>query len=265
MSEAMDKEERQRLARSYGEGADAYDAYRPGYAVDAVRWLVGTSRATILELGAGTGKLTHTLDTLGHEVYASDRSPAMLATLRRAVKDVTTFVGMAEDIPLRDSSVDVIVAAQAYHWFDRRRTEPEMARVLRAGGLLALMWNNPDLTIPWVRRVFRLMGIYSNDGDPMEASEFFTRSESRTFRHWQQFTRDGLVGFVGSASRVLVMDERYRAQTLARAAELYDEYAQGREGLRLPWTTSCYRSRVLAEAKMDTPPSGDDGLLIDFN
>jgi SAM-dependent methyltransferase len=262
----MDREERERRARSYGAEADAYDAYRPGYAVEAVRWLVGTGRATILELGAGTGKLTRVLDSLGHDIIASDRSPGMLATLRQSVRDVTTLVGTAEDIALRDSSADVVVAAQAYHWFDRRRAEPEIARVLRAGGLLGLMWNNPDLTIPWVRRVFRLMGIYGSDGDPMEASEFFSRSESRTFRHWQQFTRESLLGFVGSASRVLVMDEPNREQTLERAGELYDTYAQGREGLRLPWTISCYRARVLTEAKLDTPPpSDDDGLLIDFN
>lgn len=261
----MDGEEHRRRAQSYGAEADGYDEYRPGYAEDAVRWLVGRSRATVLELGAGTGKLTRALDQLGHDVIASDRSPGMIAALRRSVKDVAVVVGTAEDIPLRDSSVDVVVAAQAYHWFDRRRAEPEMARVLRAGGLLALTWNNPDLTIPWVRRVFKVMGVYGSDGDPMANSEFFTRSELKTFRHWQQHTRESLVGFVASSSRLLTMDDRDRHQTLERVGELYDEYAQGREGLRLPWTVSCYRARVLAEAKIDTPPPGDDGLLIDFN
>jgi SAM-dependent methyltransferase len=260
----MDGDEHLRRAQSFGDDADAYDAYRPGYSEEAVRWLVGRSRATILELGAGTGKLTRTLDLLGHEVIATDRSLGMTTALHRSVNGVTALVGTAEDIPLRDSSVDVVVAAQAYHWFDRRRAEPEMARVLRAGGLLALTWNDPDLTIPWVRRVFRVMGVFGNEGDPTANSEFFSRSEVKTFRHWQQHTRESLVGFVGSSSRLLTMDDRDRGQTLERVGELYDEYAQGREGLRLPWTITCFRARVLAEAKIDTPPHGDDGLLIDF-
>ena len=91
----------------------------------------------MLELGAGTGKLTAVLVELGHDVHATEPDPEMLAVLQRHLPDVPTSEAGAEEIPLPDRSVDVVVAAQSFHWFDHDLALPEIARVLRPGGYLA--------------------------------------------------------------------------------------------------------------------------------
>ena len=161
-------EELQRHARSFGPVADAYDRGRPTYPADAVAWLVGRQRATVLELGAGTGKLTAQLVAQGHDVLATDPDDAMLDVLRERVPQARVSNTSAEEIPLGDRSVDVVVAAQAFHWFDHERALPEIARVLRPGGHLALVWNQRDERIPWVRKLGRIIGTQEQLRDPSE-------------------------------------------------------------------------------------------------
>lgn len=262
----MDREEWQRRGRSFSTGPDAYDEYRPDYSPDAVRWLAGTGPARILELGAGTGKLTRPLVERGNSVIASDVSAPMLQRLRHGLPGIRTVVCTAEDIPLTESSVDLVVAAQAYHWFDPERALPEIARVLRPGGLVGLVWNRPDLTIPWVRRLFGLLGVFGDTGDPLESAAMFAPTETRSFRNWQDHTKESLLGFAASSSHLVTMEPAKRAATLDQVGTLYDEYGRGRGGMRLPWETNCYRARVLSEAKSaSASPDNDDGLLIDFN
>ena len=118
-----------RHARSFGGVADAYERGRPGFPREAAAWLVGQDAATVLELGAGTGKLTEQLVDLGHDVHASDPDAEMLAILKKKLPDIPTSQTAAEDIPLPTGSVDVVVAAQCLHWFDLDRALPEIARV----------------------------------------------------------------------------------------------------------------------------------------
>jgi ubiquinone/menaquinone biosynthesis C-methylase UbiE len=145
-------------ARAFGSVADAYDRGRPGYPAEAAAWLVGDEPITVLEIGAGTGKLTEALVELGHEVHATDPDDAMLARLRARLPDVPTSVASAERLPAADASYDVVVAGQAFHWFDHDVALPEIARVLRPGGQLALVWNQRDEQIPWVRKLGRIIG-----------------------------------------------------------------------------------------------------------
>jgi len=266
----MDADEMRIRAASFGGVAQAYADHRPGYPPDAVRWLVGASPGRVLELGAGTGKITGALSTLGHDVLATDTSAQMLHQLQRHVPGIRTVVSRAERIPLSTSSVDVVVAAQAFHWFDRQAALPEIARVLRPGGVLSLVWNAADLTVPWVRKVFTLIG-YLNEGvgdDPVEGSELFATSEAKVFRHWQQFHRPSLIGFVASQSRVATLAPAHRDKVLADVGALYDGYGRGPDGMLVPWRSYCYRARVtgLADSRKKPEPSADldDGLLIDF-
>ena len=120
-------------AHSFGGVAEAYERGRPTYPADAVQWMVGDQPCSVLELGAGTGKLTRVLVSLGHDVHATDPDPAMLAVLEEQVPGTRTAVAGAEEIPLGDRSVDVVIAAQAFHWFDLDRALHEIARVLRPG------------------------------------------------------------------------------------------------------------------------------------
>ena len=147
-------EERLRRGSSFGGAAAAYAEHRPDYAEAAVRWALepvwDRRPVRVVDIGAGTGKLTATLVGLGTEVTAVEPDPQMLAELRRAMPEVRSVPGSAEEMPLPDASVDSVLAGQAMHWFDLDRAMPEIARVLRPGGVLAGLWNVDDDRVGWV-------------------------------------------------------------------------------------------------------------------
>ena len=149
-----EEEERLRHASSFGAAAAAYAEHRPDYAEAAVRWAlepVGDRRPVrVADIGAGTGKLTAALVGLGADVTAVEPDPQMLAELRRAMPEVRSAPGSAEEIPLPDGSVDAVLAGQAMHWFDMDRAMPEIARVLTPGGVFAGLWNVDDDRVGWV-------------------------------------------------------------------------------------------------------------------
>jgi ubiquinone/menaquinone biosynthesis C-methylase UbiE len=128
--------------------AEVYERRRPTYPDAAVDWLAEHLRidasSTVLDLGAGTGKLTRALvPRVGH-VIAMDPGPQMLAQLRRVVPRAEAILGAAEEIPLRDDSVDAVLCAQSFHWFRLDEARAEMRRVLRPGCGLGLIWNTRD-------------------------------------------------------------------------------------------------------------------------
>jgi SAM-dependent methyltransferase len=135
-------------ARSFDLAAEEYEATRPSYPDELLDLLPVPSDATVLDLGAGTGKLTRVLARRYPRVVAVEPLDGMRAILERVVSDVEVMPGTAEEIPLDDASVDAVFAAQAFHWFDHDRAIPEIARVLRPGGVLALVWNGPDESRP---------------------------------------------------------------------------------------------------------------------
>jgi SAM-dependent methyltransferase len=137
---------REDMALSFGANAEEYDRLRPGYPVAALDW--ATARADIraaLDLGAGTGLLTRSLVDRGFAVIAVEPDEQMRGALARRVPGVTVHSGYAEDIPLPAASVDAVFVGQAFHWFTRPAADHEIARVLRPGGVLAVLTNvNPD-------------------------------------------------------------------------------------------------------------------------
>ena len=253
-----------RLARSFGAVADAYDRGRPTVPADAARWLVGDRLATVLELGAGTGKLTSVLVELGHDVHATDPDPAMLAVLRRHLPDVPTSESGAEEIPLPDRSVDVVVAAHAFHWFDHEQALPEIARVLRPGGRLALAWNTRDTRIPWVRKLWRILvdqptapQATANAVEAVVHSELFGFVDDKKFPFWQDVNRETIVDLVASRSYISTLDEDAREAKLAQVLDLYDDYGRGMDGMQVPYHCECYRAEVVD--RPDQPPADDSG------
>ncbi|HEX6150988.1 class I SAM-dependent methyltransferase [Nocardioides sp.] len=263
----MSSEERpevSRLSRAFGPLAEAYDRGRPSFPADAARWLVGRDAATVLELGAGTGKLTRELVALGHDVHASDPDPGMLAVLKRHLPDVPTSECTAEDIPLPDRSVDVVVAGQAFHWFDTDRALPEIARVLKPGGAVAVAWNNRDAKIPWVRKLWALLGEQptvkertDSAVDALVTSPLFGYVDRSTFSHWQEINRSSIVDLVASRSYVAALDEPARAAKLAEVLDFYDDYGRGMDGMQLAYECECFRAVVADRAESD--PSDEDG------
>lgn len=248
-------------ARSFGSVADAYDRGRPGYPAEAVAWLLRDEPLVALELGAGTGKLTEAMVALGHEVHATDPDDAMLAKLRERLPDVPTSVAGAEQLPAADATYDVVVAGQAFHWFDHDRALPEIARVLRPGGRLALVWNQRDERIPWVRRLGGLIGHQDiqESATPLQESPLFGDVEHETFRHWQVVDRVSIQDLVLSRSNVAVLDEAGRREKLAEVVAFYDDYGRGMDGMQLPYVAHCFHATVASRTTAGTGPDGADG------
>jgi SAM-dependent methyltransferase len=246
---ATERGDRVERATSFGSVADAYERARPGYPDEAVRWLVGDAPCDVVDLGAGTGKLTRSLVALGHHVTAVEPLPEMLAQLRVAVPGAVPLMGNAESIPLADGSADVVTAAQAFHWFDHGPALAEIARVLRPGGRLALVWNARDDTEAWVaeltdtvigRSEFRAGGVAAVT-ESIDESGLYGPVEQATFAHVQLLGRSDLLELVRSRSQCAVLDEEERQPVLVRVGALFDRYAT--DGvLTMPYVTECFRA-----------------------
>jgi SAM-dependent methyltransferase len=240
------RDERRGRATSFAAVADAYERGRPEYPPEAVAWLTGAEPADVVDLGAGTGKLTRGLVALGHRVTAVEPLPEMLEHLRAVTPDVTALVGSAEKIPLPDESADVVVSAQAFHWFDHPVALREIARILRPTGRLALVWNTRDNREPWVAELSEaILGRESiQDGDalgPLTASGLFGPVERATFSFVQTLDRAALRDLVLSRSYCAVMAPTERQQVLDRVDRLYEAHVTA-EGIRLPYVTECFRA-----------------------
>jgi SAM-dependent methyltransferase len=222
--------------------ADAYERSRPGYPEDAVRWLAGDEPRDVLDLAAGTGKLTRSLAAIGYRVVAVEPLDAMREQLVAAVPAVPALAGSAEEIPLSDASVDVVTCAQAFHWFDAARALPEIARVLRPGGRLGLVWNSRDDGDAWTARLSAVIGnetVDDEDLGPLEESELFGPVSRARFAFAQQLDRDGLLDLVVSRSYCAKLTPDERRPILDAVARLYDESATG-NGVRLAYVTVCF-------------------------
>jgi SAM-dependent methyltransferase len=167
------------------------------------------------------------------------------------------------------------VGAQAFHWFDLERALPEIARVLRPGGHLGLVWNVRDERIPWVKRLGALIGNLEHEFDPTHAllaSHLFGYVETATYRFWQPLDRRRLRELVASRSNVALMSEPERDRLMRKVDDLYADYGRGADGMLLPYVTHCYKAVVRPPALQEDRPgpvTDDDGgdadsLLIDF-
>jgi SAM-dependent methyltransferase len=230
---------------AFADVADAYERGRPEYPAEAVRWLVGDAPADVVDLGAGTGKLTRALVGLGHRVTAVEPLEEMRARLEIAAPDAHALGGSAEAIPVPDASADVVTSAQAFHWFDHARTLPEIVRVLRPGGRLALVWNSRDDRDPWMARLSAIIGnetVSETDVVPVLAeSGRFGQVETARFSLVQVLDRDGLLDLVLSRSYCAKLASAEREPILEAVAALYDETA-GPGGVSLAYVTECFRA-----------------------
>ena len=254
--------DRLRHGSSFGAAAAAYAEHRPGYAEAAVRWAlepVGDPQPAgvrVADVGAGTGKLTATLVGLGAEVTVVEPDPQMLAELRQTMPAVRSVPGSAEAIPLPDASLDAVLAGQAMHWFDMDRALPEIARVLRPGGVLAGLWNVDDDRVGWVAGLAEISKRKSSitltrwrDGAGQSRQErlgsgLFEAAEVAEFGHGQVRTADSLLATIGTHSHLLVMDEAERVALLARVDDFLRRQPETARGeFTLPMVTVVLRAR----------------------
>jgi ubiquinone/menaquinone biosynthesis C-methylase UbiE len=240
------------LARSFESiGAD-YDRYRPGFPDRAAEIILPTEVDTVLDLGAGTGKFTELLTARAARVVAVEPSEAMLDVLRQKLPAVEAVIGSAEHIPVSDDSVDAVVVAQAFHWFDRDPACREIARVLVPGGVLGLLWNHSDPACEWDRACHRIAHPAVGESDATTSSAAdelpgfeFTRHETVSWR--EQLSRTTYVRRWATVSSFLVADDAKRAEMLDAVEAVLDasDETRGRAELDLPQVTDVFVYRRL--------------------
>src|ERR1700722_17770774 len=251
-----------RRGSSFGAVAAAYAEHRPDYPPDAVLWCVAplgrdVAGLRVLDLGAGTGKLTALLRRLGADVTALEPDEAMLAELRRLLPSVRALGATAEAIPLPDASVDAVLCAQSLHWFDLSRALPEIARVLTAGGVLGALWNSDDDRVPWVaglRDAAEGAGSPTLSSRRAEAASFaaaqcaggFAPPQRAEFANAQPRTAASLVALLATHSKVLVMPPAERERLLGQARAYLAARPETATGeFELPMVTSALRTVLL--------------------
>ena len=234
-----------------------YEAVRPSYPPDAVAWFVENLRiepgTTVVDLAAGTGKLTRLLEPTGAELIGVEPVEGMRQTFRRLLPDVPLLAATSEAMPFAPASLDAITVAQAWHWFDHQRATAEMARILRPGGRLGLIWNARDRSEPWVDAVWTIMDRVEKrapwrdhenwrDSVTKQGMPGFGELHEAQFRHLQQTTPEGMVQRVASVSHVAVLPDGERAAVLDEVRELLASHpaAKGRETLEIPYRVDAY-------------------------
>jgi SAM-dependent methyltransferase len=245
----MSTDDRDERAASFDRAAAVYQATRPSYPDDAVRWSVPPEARDVLDLAAGTGKLTARLVALGWHVVAVEPSDAMRAELTAALPGVEALPGTAERLGLPDASVDAVTIAQAWHWVDPPAASAEIARILRPGGQVAPIWNVRDQTTDWVARwteiVHRGDTLETSYRDP-QLSDAFTEPEHATF-HWAQPLRTAdLRTLAASRSHLILLPPDERDALLDEIDRLVATHPdlRGREWIEVPYRTECYRARL---------------------
>jgi ubiquinone/menaquinone biosynthesis C-methylase UbiE len=244
-------------AVGYERAPAAYELGRPGYPQEAVAMLAerldlrpGT---VVLDLAAGTGKLTRALAATGADVVAVEPVAEMRAALTDSLPAVQALAGAAEDIPLGDGSVDAVAVGQAFHWFRGDEALAEIHRVLRPGGRLALLWNLRDEAVPWVAGLTRIMEPYRGDAPraasgawrrAFERTSLFEALDTATCRQVQRLTVEGVLARVASVSFIAALPESRRARVLTEVQELV-----GAEPVDLPYVTELYWTTRRAGAR----------------
>ncbi|MDQ6525167.1 class I SAM-dependent methyltransferase [Nocardioides sp. LHD-245] len=253
----------------FGSVAEAYDRGRPGYPREAVAWLTGEQPLAVLELGAGTGKLTEHLVALGHDVHATDPDPRMLDRLGTRLSELRVSQTAAEEIPAADATYDLVIAADADQWFDSERALPEIARVLKRGGTFAIVRNVRDERIPWVRRLGNLIGHHTlgeGIGDAVESSPYFGPAEDASFKQWQVIERSSVQDLARSLPDIACLDRTGQESKVREVLAFYDDFGRGMDGMQLPWVTECFRAVVGIQPKtirQDPAPAGTPGAESD--
>jgi SAM-dependent methyltransferase len=234
--------------------AEDYDRYRPGLPEEAVGWLLPPTCRVVLDLGAGTGSATRVLARRVEHVIAVEPDPRMRNLIHRKAPHAEVLQGRAEAIPLAAGSVDAVVVSSAFHWMDPDLAIPEIARVLRPGGVLGLLWNSMDREAPVVRELRRLTGHPRLEEDPgrtrrpeevrLPEGAPFGPPEVRTIRWTWKTTRDGIIGLMRTYSSVIVLPAGERAEVDARVRDFVAALPGEDDGnvVALPMACRCWKA-----------------------
>jgi SAM-dependent methyltransferase len=239
-------------SKAWGESAELYERARPGYPPEAIDFLhelgLGPD-SDVLDLAAGTGKLTRALIAAGARVTAVEPLFAMRQMLQQRLPEATVMEGTAEHIPVQEETMDLVTVAQAFHWFDAASAMNETARVLRPGGGLAAIWNVRDESVEWMAMIRELIESARSDTPshqsgvwrkPFDAGDGpFEPLRLETFRHTQTLARADAVDVFASRSYVASLPEDERSHMLERVAEQVPRT----EMVEMPYITELYWTR----------------------
>lgn len=233
-------------AHSFGAAADVYERGRPGYPDAVAAWLAPEPLERAVDVGAGTGKFTRTLVGRAREVVAVEPDPAMRARLTAALPGVRVHDGSGESIPLPGASADLVTFAQSWHWVDADAGSREVARVLRPGGVLGLVWNVRDESMAWAARLGELIkrpeSRVMQYGQPVVGAPFVD-GEHRTFPWVHEQSRSAFLDMIASRSYVIVMESDERDALLRDVEGLLDSTPEtaGSATVRVPYLTHVHR------------------------
>jgi SAM-dependent methyltransferase len=247
----------------FGSAADVYERARPSYPDEAVRWIAQNAGLeqgrTVVDVGAGTGKLTRLLAGTHARVIAVEPVKGMRAVLQERVPGIEIVHGVAEALPLPDATADVVAVAQAFHWFDHAKAIPELHRILKPSGCLVLIWNSRDMSDPLQRSLEDLLAPLREEAPyqlggawrrPLEASGLFGPPEEAQFSIVQELTTEGVCERVASTSFVAAMAPAEREALLGRVREL----CAGRdEPFAFRYVTEVYLSRKGSSSALTDP------------
>ncbi|ABA74624.1 MULTISPECIES: class I SAM-dependent methyltransferase [Pseudomonas] len=242
-------------ASGYKTAADTYVKGRPDYPPAVSEWLTGTlglnGHKTVIDLGAGTGKFTGRLVATGAQVIAVEPVAQMLEKLSLAWPQVLAVSGTATDLPLPDASVDAVVCAQAFHWFASTEALDEIARVLKPGGKLGLIWNLRDTRIDWVPKLDAIVNALEGDTPRFYTGEWrkafphpaFGPLQAQHFQHGHTGSpEDVIFNRVRSTSFIAALSDQQRAKIDEQIAQLIagEPQLRGREIVTVPYETAAF-------------------------
>jgi len=247
-------------AEGFSRGTDAYIRGRPDFPRAALAWLredLGLkSDKTVIDLGAGTGRFTRLLVETGAAVIAIEPVAAMRDRLVRELPEVTAMSGHAQNIPLPDSSADVLTCAQSFHWFATAESLAEIHRVLKPGGALGLIWNVRDQSMDWVRKLTTIIDPYEGEAPRYDNGEWravfpapgFSELREKSLPHAHIGSpAQVIVDRVASVSFIAALDESTRARVLAEVRAMIDATPElaGHNSIRFPYVTRAWWCHTL--------------------
>jgi SAM-dependent methyltransferase len=247
------------LRGAFGAVAGEYNRLRSGPPPEAMDWMLPPDATDALEIGAGTGILTRLLVERVARVTAVEPDERMRAVLGAATAGAAVKAGAAEELPAETSSCDVVIAASAWHWVDETRAVPEVARVLRPGGRLALVWSGPDRSVDWMRSLWAGGIVFSpEERDAVDQQRGhrrvvnldaagpspFHEPETSRFRWTKPMTREDLVALSTTYSVVITMEDADRERHLSAMRRFLDqqEFLAGSDMIDVPMRAYCWRA-----------------------
>lgn len=245
----------EKAAVGFDRAGDSYERGRPEYPQEAIDFLINTLQidptSVVLDLGAGTGKFTKLLTQSKATVVAVEPVDGMRKKFQSLYPDIKALSGSAENIPIGDNSVDAIIAAQAFHWFNGPLALKEIHRVLKPGGKLGLIWNARDESLAWVAELTRIIDPHEG-GAPryksmnwkkaFDDTKLFSGLRLQHFSYTQVGTVETVVDRIGSISFISALSEPQREEVLTQVSNLVQLHPEtkDRSEVRLPYRTDVY-------------------------